>query len=69
MQKIKSSLGILLYSLLATIVLYLSENLFHPTYGMLLIQKVSVFFLIPMLFGYIFHIEVARAGNWNRQGI
>ncbi len=69
MQKITASLGILLYSLLATIVLYLSENLFHPTYVMLLIQKVSLFLLVPVLIGYIFHIEVARAGRWSRQGI
>lgn len=43
-----SPISIIVYTIAATIGLYLIESLIHPTYGYLLILKVTFFLLVPL---------------------
>jgi membrane protease YdiL (CAAX protease family) len=40
---------ILIYSVIACLLLYITENIFHPTYAIQMIQKVLSFIVIPII--------------------
>lgn len=42
---------ILFYSIVACLLLYITENIFHPTYFIQMLQKILSFILIPILLG------------------
>lgn len=56
---------IITYTILATIGLYLIESLIHPTYGYLLILKVTFFLLVPLGIWYFFRQAVGKFWDWN----
>jgi putative copper export protein len=43
-----SPISIIVYTIAATIGLYLIESLIHPTYGYLLMFKMALFLLVPL---------------------
>ena len=42
---------ILIYSVIACILLYITENIFHPTYIIQMIQKIISFIILPVILG------------------
>ena len=56
---------ILIYSLIACVLLYLIENVYHPVYLAQMLQKIVLFVGIPPFLGYIWKREVGRAGKMN----
>lgn len=61
-----SPLSLFLYTLFAAVLLYIVENIVHPTYGYLLIFKVTLFLLIPLAVGYATRVHFGRFGSWSR---
>ena len=61
-----TSIAILSYALLATVALYLAENIFHPTYGFQMMQKIALFLLIPVGLGYFFREKLGVFGRWTK---
>jgi len=51
---------ILIYSIIACLLLYITENIFHPTYIVQLIQKVISFILIPIILSYYLSYPVGK---------
>lgn len=49
----KQTKVILLYSIISCIFLYITENIFHPTYIVQMFQKVITFIVIPLFLGKI----------------
>ena len=47
----KSTKIILIYSIIVCILLYITENIFHPTYLIQMLQKLFSFIIIPILLG------------------
>ena len=43
---------IILYSIIACLLLYVTENIFHPVYSVQLIQKLFLFIIVPLLWSY-----------------
>jgi hypothetical protein len=41
--------NILIYTLIATLALYIIENVYHPVYLIQIMQKVMTFLVIPLL--------------------
>ncbi len=64
----KSTL-ILIYALIACILLYITENIYHPVYSVQMIQKVLSFLIIPLILGYIWKYAVGRAGKMSRTSV
>lgn len=60
---------ILLYSLIACGLLYITENIYHPVYSVQMLQKIVSFLIIPLLLAYIWKQSVGRAGQINRKSI
>jgi membrane protease YdiL (CAAX protease family) len=60
-----SSQYIIGYTLLATIGLYLIESLIHPTYWYILLLKVSLFLILPVIWGYFTWKKVGIFWNWS----
>lgn len=60
---------ILIYALIACVLLYITENIYHPVYSVQMFQKVVSFLLIPLLLGYIWKQRVGRAGKMSRTSV
>ncbi|MFZ2255850.1 MAG: CPBP family intramembrane glutamic endopeptidase [Patescibacteria group bacterium] len=60
---------ILIYSLIACVLLYITENIYHPVYSIQMFQKVVSFLLIPLILGYIWKQRVGRAGKMSRTSV
>ncbi len=43
---------VLIYSIIATLLLYITENVFHPSYIIIVLQKVLSFIIIPLFVWY-----------------
>jgi membrane protease YdiL (CAAX protease family) len=56
---------IITYTILATIGLYLIESLIHPTYGYLLILKVTFFLLVPLGIWYFSKKSIWKFWKWS----
>ena len=57
---------ILIYSLIACVLLYITENIYHPVYSIQMLQKVVSFLIIPLILGYVWKQRVGRAGKMSR---
>jgi hypothetical protein len=44
---------ILIYALIACVLLYITENIYHPVYSVQMIQKIVSFLVIPLVIAYI----------------
>jgi uncharacterized protein len=64
----KSTL-ILIYALIACILLYITENIYHPVYSVQMIQKVVSFLVVPLILAYIWKQRVGRAGKMSRTSV
>ncbi len=64
----KSTL-ILIYALIACILLYVTENIYHPVYSVQMMQKIVSFLIIPLILAYIWKQAVGRAGKMGRISI
>jgi membrane protease YdiL (CAAX protease family) len=60
---------ILSYALVACVLLYITENVYHPVYLVSLLQKVSSFVVIPILIGYIYGHRIAKMGEMSRTSV
>ena len=60
-----SPISIIVYTIAATIGLYLIESLIHPTYGYLLILKVTFFLLVPLWMWYFFKKSIGKFWKWS----
>lgn len=60
---------ILIYSLIACVLLYITENIYHPVYSVQMIQKIVSFLVIPLILGYIWKQSVGRAGQMRKKSI
>lgn len=58
---------IISYALIACIALYITENIFHPSYLIQLIQKVLSFVIIPIIIWYLFKSSFGRFGKITKQ--
>jgi len=65
----KLSLLILAYTIFVTIILYWVENIYHPSYGIQMIQKIVSFFVLPMGIAYWLRVDIGSAWYLSRQGI
>ncbi len=57
----KLSLLILAYTIFVTIILYWVENIYHPSYGIQMIQKIVSFFVLPMGIAYWLRVDIGSA--------
>lgn len=60
---------ILIYTLIVCVLLYITENIYHPVYAIQMMQKVLSFFILPLILAYILKQKVGRAGKVNRLSI
>jgi membrane protease YdiL (CAAX protease family) len=60
---------IISYAFVVCILLYITENMYHPVYLVSLLQKVSSFVLIPILIGYIYKHQITKIGEMSRTSI
>ncbi len=60
---------ILIYALIACVLLYITENIYHPVYSIQMIQKVVSFLVIPLILVYIWKQWVGRAGKMSRTSV
>ncbi len=60
---------IILYSIFACILLYTIENFFHPSYFIQMIQKLSLFILIPLIISFLFKIEFWKFGKFTKKSL
>lgn len=60
---------IIFYSILACLLLYFIEKLFHPSYFIQMIQKLSLFILIPLIISFLFKIEFWRFGKFTKKSL
>jgi hypothetical protein len=45
----KNTKIIIIYSIIAVILLYITENIFHPEYIIQMLQKILLFVIIPLI--------------------
>lgn len=60
---------ILTYTLITCILLYITENIYHPVYSIQMIQKIVSFLVIPLALAYIWKQRVGQAGKINRMSV
>jgi len=60
---------ILIYSLIVCVLLYITENIYHPVYTIQMLQKVVSFLVMPLILGYIWKYRVGRAGKMGRTSV
>lgn len=60
---------ILIYTLIVCVLLYITENIYHPVYAIQMMQKVLSFFILPLILAYILKQKVGRVGKVNRLSI
>lgn len=63
------STNILIYSLIACILLYITENIYHPVYTIQMLQKIVSFLIIPIFLGYIWKHSIGQAGKMSRTSV
>ena len=44
-----------IYALIACILLYITENIYHPVYSVQMLQKVVSFLVVPLILAYLWN--------------
>ncbi len=57
-NNLKTSLVVIFYSIFASLFLYIVENIFHPKYLFIIIQKILFFIVLPLVIGFIFKTKI-----------
>ena len=60
---------ILVYAIIACILLYITENIYHPVYIVQMMQKVVSFLVIPLVLGWMLHRPIGRFGHITRASV
>jgi membrane protease YdiL (CAAX protease family) len=65
----KLSLIIIVYSIFASVFLYITENIYHPSYIILVIQKILLFIFVPLSIWYYFKTHIWKFGKISKQSL